>query len=126
MGGVLVEVGLGHVVADGGAGVGVAHGVLHVPDADAGDKSGGAEGPAQAVWAGWVGDAGSVGNPVKCAAGAGAVAPPPRASPQDRPVVRPSTASRTARRTGMGRGSLVGVWWLTCASLTCAELPSDD
>jgi hypothetical protein len=44
MGGVPVEVGLGHVVAHGGAWVGVAHGVLHVADADPGDQAGGAEG----------------------------------------------------------------------------------
>jgi hypothetical protein len=35
VGGVTVEVSPGHVVAHGGARVGVAHGVLHVADADA-------------------------------------------------------------------------------------------
>ena len=49
VGGVAVEVGLGHVVAHGGARVGVAHGVFYVADADAGDQSGCVEGPAQAV-----------------------------------------------------------------------------
>src|SRR4051794_35882582 len=42
-----VEVGLGHVVTDGGAWVAVAHRDLHVPDGDPGDQAGGAEGAAQ-------------------------------------------------------------------------------
>ena len=49
VGGVPVEVGLGHVVAHGGPRVGVAHGALHVADAGARYQSGGAEGPASDV-----------------------------------------------------------------------------
>jgi hypothetical protein len=60
---VAVEVGLGHVVAHGGARVGMAQGVLHVADADAGDQSGGAEGAAQALRVDRVRDAGCVSNP---------------------------------------------------------------
>jgi hypothetical protein len=58
VGGVPVEVGAGHVVAQGGAAVGVPHGVLHVPQRDAADESGGAERPAQGVRAQVLGQAG--------------------------------------------------------------------
>lgn len=49
MGGVPVEVGLSHVLPHGGAGVGVTHGVLHVPQGDAADESGRREGEPEAV-----------------------------------------------------------------------------
>ena len=61
--------------------VGVAHRVLHVADADAGDQSGRAEGAAQAVRADRVGDAGGAGGPAQCPAGAGTVHPPAGAGP---------------------------------------------
>ena len=65
VGGVAVEVGAAHVVAQGGAGVAVPHGVLHVAQRDAGDQPGGAEGPAQAVGADRVLEPDRLGQPAE-------------------------------------------------------------
>lgn len=58
----------------------MAHRVLHVTDADAGDQPGSAEGAAQPVRADRPGDAGGAGDPGERAACSRPVHPPPRGS----------------------------------------------
>jgi len=97
-----------HVEAHGRSRVDVAHGALHVADADAGDQPGGAEGAAQAVWTDRVTDTGSAGDAGQCPAGTGAVHPPPGPGTQDRaggaPVDRfPDSAQHRDRERDVGR-----------------------
>ena len=78
--------------------------VAHVANRDPGDEPGGAERPAQPVRADRVRDPGVPGEAGQGAGRAGTSMHRPVRVRRIGPVARPSTASRTARTTGIGSG----------------------
>ena len=109
VGGVPVKVGAAHVVPQGGPGVAVPHGVLHVAERDAGDQAGGAARPAEAVEADRVLQPGDAGQSAQPAGVGGGGYPCPGALSRIGPAFRSQVASWTARRTGTGSGIWAGL-----------------